>query len=139
MEIIISGKHTLVTRAMEDYARGKVEKLDKFFDGITKARVLLKVEDNRKIAELIFSVAKGSQIASFAEGTDMYAALDKAIRRMKENLKKHKAKLRKRHDPTAKVRIAERASGRSAEADTPADDGDDDTEPEDGEGEEGQK
>ncbi|MCX7806340.1 MAG: ribosome-associated translation inhibitor RaiA [Planctomycetota bacterium] len=109
MEIIISGKHTLVTRAMEDYARGKVEKLDKFFDGITTARVILKVEDNRKTAELILSVAGGGQIATVAEGKDMYAALDKAVRRMKENLKKHKAKLRRRHDTTIKAMIANRA------------------------------
>jgi putative sigma-54 modulation protein len=123
VEIIISGKHTLVTQALEDYTRKKVEKLDRFFDGITTARVMLKVEDNRKIAELIFSVAKGSQLTTVAEGSDMYAAVDQALRRMKENLKKHKAKLRGRHAPKEKIMIAGNQESNKTESDDADEDG----------------
>lgn len=100
VEITISGRHTQVTEAMQEYVKAKVQRLERYFDGVHHAAVTLTVEDTRQTAELVFSLVKGQTVVAQAEHEDMYAAIDLSVDKMKRSLKKFKAKLRDRRGAT---------------------------------------
>ena len=98
MRIILSGRHVAITEAIRDYAREKVERLEKYFEGITNAEVKLTVEGVQHCAEIILAAAGGATIIVTATNDDMYSAIDIVIEKIERQLKKHKAKLQ-RHRP----------------------------------------
>ena len=96
MRITLSGRHVAITDAIRDYAREKVEKLGKYFEGITNAQVKLGVEGVQHNAEIIVAAAGGATIIASASSNDMYGAIDIVADKVERQLKKHKAKLQSR-------------------------------------------
>ena len=96
MRITLSGRHVTITEAIRDYAREKVEKLSKYFEGITNAQVKLSVEGVQHSAEIIVAAAGGATIIASASSNDMYGAIDIVSDKVERQLKKHKGKLQSR-------------------------------------------
>jgi len=96
LRITLSGRHISITEAIKDYAREKVEKLERYFEGITNIQVKLCVEGLQHNAEVIVAAAGGATIIASAESTDMYSAIDIVIEKVERQLKKHKARLHRR-------------------------------------------
>ena len=94
----MSGRHVTITQAIKDYAREKVEKLSKYFEGITNIQVKLTVEGLQHSAEVIVAAAGGATIIASASSNDMYSAIDIVTEKVERQLKKHKAKLHRRRD-----------------------------------------
>ena len=92
LEISITGRHTTITESLKNHAHAKLEKLERFADGIEDVRLILNVEENRQTAECIFRLRRHGQLVSEAEADDLYAAIDMAADRMARQLKKHKGK-----------------------------------------------
>jgi putative sigma-54 modulation protein len=98
----MSGRHVSITQAIRDYAREKVEKLEKYFEGITNVQVRLGVEGLQHNAEIIVAAAGGATIIATAGSADMYSAIDIVSEKIERQLKKHKAKLQRRRTRSAR-------------------------------------
>ena len=108
MRITITGKHTKITEALREYARKKIEKLEKYFDGIVSCRAVLNVERKRQTIEIELHVVKGGMIIAISESEDLYRSVDTATDKLQRQLKKYKGKLRqKRRAGQQSVRLSD--------------------------------
>ena len=92
MKIDITGHHVEVTDSLRDYVNVKMDRVERHFDIVSSAHVILSVEKTRQKAEATLSL-KGSRV--FAESTeeDMYAAIDSLVDKLDRQVKKHKEKI----------------------------------------------
>ncbi|HVG94994.1 MAG TPA: ribosome-associated translation inhibitor RaiA [Planctomycetota bacterium] len=97
MRIQITGRHVGVTDAMKDYARDKVEKLERIYGRMTKVDVTLDAHPDRKVAEIVAHANRGVQLVGRAESPDMYAAVDLAEEKLARQLLRHKERLTDHH------------------------------------------
>ena len=99
MELRVEGRHFKITEAIRQRVEEKLGGLDKYFDGIHRLHVILAVDDpQRQTAELVCTVARRYTLVATGEAEDLYAAIDKAEKKLLAELRKYKGKLR----PTAR-------------------------------------
>jgi putative sigma-54 modulation protein len=96
MQPSITGHHVEVTPALRDYVLEKFRRLERHFEYITAAHVILTVEKQRQKAEATVHVSRGTLFAD-ARHTDMYAAIDELIDKLDRQVTRHKEKLQDRH------------------------------------------
>ena len=92
MQIKLSGHHIDITPALHDYVHDKLERIERHFDNVTSAQVILSVEKLRQKAEATIHVA-GNDIFADAVDEDLYAAIDALSDKIDRQIKKHKEKL----------------------------------------------
>jgi len=99
MNIQITARNIDLTDAIRSYAERKVSKLERYFDHITEASVLLEVQKNVHIVEILLS-AKGVFMKGLEKSEDLYASIDLAADKIEKQLVKYKEKLKdkKLHD-----------------------------------------
>ena len=98
MRITITAKHDKITDRMKDYARDKLEKLERYYDRIQTIRVVLNKEGLDNVCEVTISTAAQSQLVAVVHNQEtMHAAVDlcvdkshRQLRRLKEKIKGHK-------------------------------------------------
>ncbi|NOX77120.1 MAG: ribosome-associated translation inhibitor RaiA [Gammaproteobacteria bacterium] len=96
MQISVSGQHLEITTSLRDYITGKLERLERHFDKVTKAHVILSVEKLRQKAEATLHI-RGADIFAEAENENMYAAIDALMDKLDRQVKKHKEKRSNHH------------------------------------------
>jgi putative sigma-54 modulation protein len=74
----------------------KLERLERHFDNITNAHVILEIEKDRQKAEATIHVSRG-QVYADSEDENMYAAIDSLADKLDRQIKKHKEKLKDHH------------------------------------------
>lgn len=89
MQINITARHLVLTPAISDYVRKKVERCEHFFDNVAWAQVILYVEKYRQVTEIVIHAGK-STFRSKEESIDLYAAIDLAVDKIEKQLKKYK-------------------------------------------------
>ena len=94
MQLNLTGHHVEITESLRGYVTDKLGKLERHFDHITNAHVVLNVEKLRHIAEATVHVSGGDLVATSAHD-NMYAAIDGLIDKLDRQLIKHKEKLQK--------------------------------------------
>ncbi len=99
MKIVIAGRHVDVTDNMKAYAREKVDKLCRYFDRATLARVTLDSEHTAHRVEIVFDVPRGVSLVGKAEAPDMYAACDLAEQKLAAQLRRYKQRLNDHRGP----------------------------------------
>lgn len=78
---------------LKDVITRKVDKLDKFFDNDTKAKVVLK--ENKKIETLEITVdVKGAVIRAEVSGDNMYNLIDVVLPKIEKQIIRHYGKLK---------------------------------------------
>ena len=92
MQLNLTGHHMNITPAIRSYIQNKFERLERHFDHVTNAHVILTIEKERQKAEATIHVNRGNIYAD-AEHNDMYAAIDNLIDKLDRQVKKHKEKL----------------------------------------------
>lgn len=92
MQINVSGHHLDITPALRSYVASKLQRIERHFDHVITAHVVLAVEKERKKAEATVHVNRGNLFAD-AEHNDMYAAIDRLIDKLDRQVVKHKEKL----------------------------------------------
>lgn len=107
MQIKVSGKHMVLTPAIESYATKKMEKLSRFFDRIQQIDVVIDKAKNGYTTEVITDVEHHEPFVANAIHDDLYACIDLGVDRAIRQLKDHKSKLRdnKHHAPISNVAI----------------------------------
>ena len=94
MEIIIRGSKLEITDAMEEYAKEKLSKLDKYLDESeeTQATVLAKVHGHEQKIEVTIPL-KGLILRAEEVQEDFYAAIDVAIDKLERQIRKNKTRI----------------------------------------------
>ncbi|MFV2090540.1 MAG: ribosome hibernation-promoting factor, HPF/YfiA family [Pseudomonadales bacterium] len=96
MQLSISGHHIDVTEPLKSYVEEKLQKLERHYDHITNAHVILSVEKLKQRAEATVHVA-GAEVFADADCDDLYAAIDKLADKLDRQILKHKEKIEDRH------------------------------------------
>jgi putative sigma-54 modulation protein len=96
MQLSISGHHIDVTEALKSYVEEKLQKLERHYDHITNAHVILTVEKLQQKAEATVHIS-GAEVFADADCADMYAAIDKLTDKLDRQILKHKEKTQDRH------------------------------------------
>lgn len=92
MQMNITGQHIDITPALRDYVNDKLGRIERHFDHVTNAHVVLCVEKLRNMAEATVHIS-GAKLFADAEEEDMYAAIDALVDKLDRQIKKHKEKL----------------------------------------------
>ena len=97
MQTRITARHFEAPPALRTYASQRLARLEKFYDGITDARVVLH-EQPAKAAEITLNVYR-QQLAAQDAGATHEEAIDRCVERLRKQILRYKARLRsKRHD-----------------------------------------
>lgn len=91
MQLNISGHQVELTEALKGYVDSKFQRLERHFDQITSAQVILTIEKQRQIAEATLHVS-GADLFAKSEAEDMYAAIDELADKLDRQILKHKEK-----------------------------------------------
>jgi putative sigma-54 modulation protein len=100
--IRVTGRHLSITEAIKNYAETKVEHIHLDYPRIIEAHVILDIEKHRQMAEIVLHCSNHITIEASAECDDMYAAIDGAIARITQQMRKFKTKLLRNHRPRGK-------------------------------------
>lgn len=92
MQINLSGHHVEITEPLREYVTSKLSKLERHFDHVTNAHVVLTVEKQVQKAEASVHVSGGRLYANATE-QDMYAAIDAMTDKLDRQIRRHKEKL----------------------------------------------
>ena len=99
MRVTVTARHLDHTPALDAYAREKAGKLEHLFDGITAVHVTMEVgrkgRDGQR-AEFIVHVAGAEPCVAHARAKTLYAAIDDAEAKLQGQLRRAKARLRRR-------------------------------------------
>jgi putative sigma-54 modulation protein len=108
MQISVSGHHVDVTPALRDYVANKLKRLERHFDHVTNAHVVLSIDKLQQKAEATLHLAGGNLFAD-AVHDDMYAAIDALADKLDRQIKRHKER-RADHRTATTARGPEEAS-----------------------------
>ena len=95
MKVRTTARHFELTQELKDFANKEINGLDRFFDHIIDAHLVLEEEGYRKKAELNLKVY-GTMLISQHSSDDFRASIEGALDKMKRQLKKYKSKLKER-------------------------------------------
>ncbi|MGH8457093.1 MAG: ribosome hibernation-promoting factor, HPF/YfiA family [Stenotrophobium sp.] len=105
MNLTISGHHLEVTPPLRDYVTEKIKRIERHFDHLIGADVILTVEKLRQKAEATVH-ASGATLHAEMIAEDMYAAVDLLIDKLDQQTRRHKEKTRDHHPREAHKRVA---------------------------------
>jgi putative sigma-54 modulation protein len=97
VNINVTGRHVNITDSMRDYAKEKIQKLEKFAPGmIIDAHIIMDVEKYRQLAEV---TVKGNFFTIHAkeETGDMYSSIDILLEKLEKKLRHIKEKVQDHH------------------------------------------
>ncbi|MDQ6952156.1 MAG: ribosome-associated translation inhibitor RaiA [Mariprofundaceae bacterium] len=129
MQVSITGHHVELTDAMKSYVNDKLQHLKHSFDHVVDVHVVLSVEKFRHSCEVTMQVS-GINIHGSHETDNMYASIDGVMDKLNRQLKRYRAKLRKRQTQhgqrqTREIKVSHRVldvkidQEELAESDTP--------------------
>jgi len=111
------GRNVEVTDAIRSYLEKKLSRLERYFDGIQDAKVVLSVAgsphvERRTKTEIQLNVP-GGLVRVEEEDPDLYAAIDRAVEVLEKQLKRFKGRLMGRRHTAV---LADAGDGGEAEA-----------------------
>ncbi|HEY0973456.1 MAG TPA: ribosome-associated translation inhibitor RaiA [Solimonas sp.] len=104
MNVNISGHHVELTPPLREYVASKLKRLERHFDHLISAEVILTVEKLEQKAEATVH-ASGANLHAQASNGDMYAAIDLLADKLDQQTRKYKEKLRDHHQREAHKRM----------------------------------
>lgn len=105
MQLNISGHHVELSPALNDYIKSKLQRIERHFDQVMDAHVVLGSERQRYKAEATIHVS-GNTLHAASEHGDMYAAIDLLLDKLDRQVRKHKEKVTNHHHREAANRGA---------------------------------
>lgn len=96
MQIKVKTKHLELTDALKDYAQKKFSRIERYFDQVLSADVMLCTERNTHIAEVTVHV-NGNVLRGEERTDNMYASIDKVLEKLERQIHKIKEKKRNHH------------------------------------------
>jgi putative sigma-54 modulation protein len=96
MNLNISGRHVELTTPLRGYVTTKLKRLERHFDHLIKANVILTVDKMRHKAECTVHT-RGADLHAEATEENMYAAIDLLVDKLDGQTRKFKEKTRDHH------------------------------------------
>jgi putative sigma-54 modulation protein len=93
----ITGRHLQVTEAIKAYVETKIDSLHLDYPRIIEAHAILEVEKYRQSCEIVLHCANHITIEAEAETPDMYSAIDGAVAKVAQQMRKYKTRLQRTH------------------------------------------
>jgi putative sigma-54 modulation protein len=100
VDITVIGRHMEVTDAIRQYVESKAAKLPRFYDNVLSAEVILGMEADKAIVEIVVTANRKNTFVATHRDNDMYAGIDECLRKISEQLRRHKDKVRDRKGPS---------------------------------------
>ncbi len=95
MQIQITARHFQASDRLQDYTQKKVERLGKFYDGISGVQVVMSKDGNPETHSVEISAQVHRQrLAAHANGRTHEEAVDECVSRMKRQVVRFKDKIR---------------------------------------------
>jgi putative sigma-54 modulation protein len=94
MNIYITARHFKAHETLRAYAFDSLNKLEKYYDGILSADLILSFEKSKnsvKAAELIVKV-QGAVLKSLGKTDDYVKSIDEAVAKIEKQIQKYKSK-----------------------------------------------
>ncbi|MDE3068128.1 MAG: ribosome-associated translation inhibitor RaiA [Verrucomicrobiota bacterium] len=110
MKLILSTHNLTLTKAIEDHIVGRLEKLDHFDKRAIDARVTLE-HDHTRVPEKQFSCSvrlavRGPDLFAQDRESDLYAAMDKVVKKIEQQIRKrHNKRKARKHKVAARTKI----------------------------------
>ena len=102
MNITVTGRHVDITESMREYAKEKIQKIEKFSPGlIIDSHIIMDVEKHRQNVEVNIK-GKTFFIHAHEETGDMYSSIDILISKVEKKLRSIKEKLQNHHRKSTK-------------------------------------
>ena len=95
MQIRMTTRHYKAPNNIREYVEKKVQRLDKYFDGIIDCDVTLSYEKLDQVAEFALNV-QGQKLVVVEKSDDIYKCIDFGVDKLERQLKKYKNKLKER-------------------------------------------
>ncbi|HEY2863688.1 MAG TPA: ribosome-associated translation inhibitor RaiA [Casimicrobiaceae bacterium] len=106
MNLSLSGHHLLITPAIRDYVRSKLDRVTRHFDHVIDVNVVLSVDKLRQQVTANLHI-RGKDIHAECIEPDMYAAIDALADKLDRQVLRHKEKKNgHRHESGAIKRTA---------------------------------
>ncbi|MBL6752416.1 MAG: ribosome-associated translation inhibitor RaiA [Nevskia sp.] len=105
MNLNISGHHVDLTSPLKAYVTEKLKRVERHFDHLIDAAVILSVDKLQHKAEATLH-ARGANLHAEAVAADMYAAIDALIDKLDQQTRKFKDKVRDHHARDAQKHVA---------------------------------
>ncbi len=100
MEISVTGRHVDITEPMDKFVRDKVLRLERLYDRVDRANIVVCRESTRFRTELVLHADHKHTFVAQTEADEFNASVDLVIDKMERQLHEHKEKLRNRkHQP----------------------------------------
>jgi putative sigma-54 modulation protein len=99
VKVIVKARHMEVTDSMRQYVESKAEKLPRYYDGVQSAEATLDMDADQAVAEIVVTARRKSTFVASHRGQDLYACVDECLRKITEQLRRHKDKVRDRQAP----------------------------------------
>ena len=97
MDTRITARHFTLSEDLRGYVTDRVGRLERFYDGITDARIVLTMDRGRpleKEAEITLSVYK-QRLSAQTTAETLEVALDECVDSLRRQLLRYKSKLRR--------------------------------------------
>ena len=91
MNLNVSGHQLEVTPAIRDYVSGKLARIERHFDHVVDAHVILSTSRIGQKAEVTLHV-RGKDFFCECEESDLYAAIDLLVDKLDRQVLRHKEK-----------------------------------------------
>jgi len=96
MQINVSGHHIELTPPLRDYVNTKLQRIERHYDNVTDADVVLTVDKLEQKAEATIRIS-GARVFADAVHEDMYAAIDALADKLDRQIMRHKEKRTNHH------------------------------------------
>ncbi len=103
MELRMTARNFTLTKTLEDYAKKKMSKLERFFHHIIDGNLIMEKDKSISIVELNLSV-KHSTITSKVKNPDIYLGINETFKKIERQLVKYEEKFRERKRLAQKTR-----------------------------------
>lgn len=98
MQTQISTRHGHVSDATQEKIRGKVERLNRYFERLTTIEVTVNLEKRElPSVDLRVSAEHKHDFVATAQADNVLAAMDLVVEKMEQQLRKYKEKVQDRH------------------------------------------
>src|ERR1700733_6944085 len=95
-DITVTGRNVQVTDPMKNYAIDKISKIDRFHHRILNVNVVMDIQKLDHRVDIILKF-DNQKIKVSARSEDMYASIDKAVDRLKNQIRRYKEKFQNHH------------------------------------------
>ena len=117
MQLSITTRHGHLTEATQAKLRAKAEKLGRFFDRLMSIEVVVDLSDSQQPkVDLKVSAEHKHDFVAHEQGENLLGALDAAVQKVEEQLRRYKERVQERHR-NPEVRRLETPVPGEAEAD----------------------